>query len=117
MGVVVFLPPLLTESFLPVHVLGDNFSSMSVDNNDTLLGQTRVTTVLSAFGGGGIFGNMIFAVALTYGPLARRHYAVFVANNAVMLVVSGKRTLIKVKMMDGKKYGRANTGNKYLHQC
>ena len=90
MGVVVFLPPLLTESFLHVDFHSNNFSSMSIDNNDTLLGQTRVTTALSAFGGGGIIGNIVFALALTYGPLAKRHFAVFVANNVVMLVVSGK---------------------------
>ena len=79
-GVVVFLPPLLTESFKPA------------DESDAALkaqALRKVTTALAIFGGGGILGDVTLGVILTFGPLATRHFGVFVANNVVMLTFAG----------------------------
>ena len=79
-GVVVFLPPLLTESFKPAN---DSDAALTVQS------QEKVTTALAIFGGGGILGDVAVGVILTFGPLARRHFCVFVANNVVMLIFAG----------------------------
>ena len=79
-GVVVFLPPLLTESFKPA-----NESDAAL----TVQAQEKVTTALAIFGGGGISGDVALGVILTFGPLARQHFCVFVANNFVILILAG----------------------------
>ena len=79
-GIVIFLPPLLTESFKPADESDDLL---------TVLAQEKVTTALAIFGGGGILGDVTLGVILTFGPLATRHFGVFVANNVVMLTFAG----------------------------
>ena len=81
MGTIIFLPPLLTESLLPAN---------DSDSDAMVAGQADVTTALATFGGGGIAGNIMFGLIMTFGPLANKRFALFVANNVVMLTVAGK---------------------------
>ena len=81
MGTIIFLPPLLTESLLPANVS---------DSDAMAAGQADVTTALATFGGGGIAGNILSGLVMTFGPLANKRFALFVANNVVMLTVAGK---------------------------
>ena len=118
MGNLVFLPSLLTESFIPQtsdsvssdagsggvssgnssggsSLSGGNSSSGSsggdVDNFEIVLaaGRSQVTTCLSVFGAGGIIGNIAYGLAMTFGPLAGHHFLLFMGNNAMLLCIMG----------------------------
>ena len=80
MSVLTMLPGLLTESLVPPRDCGSSLVEW---------GERRVTTVLATFGAGGICGALLPGIAMTFGPLATRHFAVFVLNDALLLLGSG----------------------------
>ena len=75
-GFVVLLPPLVTQT-----VESDSLLANSTED--------RVTDALAIFGGGGILGNVAMGLLLTFGPMADRHFPVFVVNNVVTLIAAG----------------------------
>ena len=54
------------------------------------MGHADVTMALMMYGVGGIVGNVLNGLVMNFGPLADKHFALFIANNLVMLLVAGK---------------------------
>ena len=42
------------------------------------------------FGGGGFAGNILIGLVMTFGPMAKRRFALFVGNNLILLITAGK---------------------------
>ena len=105
-GTVIFLPPLLNESLLTKnHACKSNCTesreavateighlevTMSGPGGAMEMGHADVTTALVMFGVGGIVGNVLCGIVMNFGPLADKHFYLFIANNVVMLLVAGK---------------------------
>ena len=105
-GTIIFLPPLLNESLLPKnHASLLNYSAnsqtvtmetghlevtMTGPGGAMEIGHADVTMALMMFGGGGIVGDVLCGLVMNFGPLADEHFALFIANNFVMLIVVGK---------------------------
>ena len=53
-----------------------------------------MTTGLAVFGGGGIGGNILIGLGMTFGPMAERHFTLFVVNNLVFLAAAGISFLV-----------------------
>ena len=80
MGIVAFMPILLAESLVSSRECGATLLELS---------SRRVATALAVFGAGGVIGDLIFGVVMTFGPLSNHHYAVFTFNNITLIVSSG----------------------------
>ena len=105
-GTVIFLPPLLNESLLTKnHACESNCTvngqvvamdighlevTMTGPGGAMEMGHADVTTALMMFGVGGIVGIVLCGIVMNFGPLADKHFYLFIANNVVMLLVAGK---------------------------
>ena len=95
MGTVIFLPPLLGESLLSPHQwdVANNVTNANQANVTNTVspdpGQANVTTALAVFGAGGILGNISLGLLMTFGPLAKKRFMIFLANNLILLADLG----------------------------